>query len=324
MPLSFFWGEEDFLIEKEINDIKEKVLSNDISELNYKVVDNPDFSTLVFLLRSQPMMFGDCVYNIKMNKYFLEGSKKFSLDDKQIEELIEAIGLISDRIYIIFNCLCPRGEKKKPDSRKKFYKAIQKVGTIKECPAFLAYEDYKILPILKEMAKKQNLKATDDVLKEIIARVGPYLRDLNSALENISLYVYPNNVIDLKTVENLYSSSQNIFVLVDLILEKNYDKLMFEISNMLQKSHYLQILAFLQSGFSKLLLTKIYSKDFSSFDIARKTGQNEYAVKMTLNKIRNIELSKIIQLKQNLINAEYEIKTGAKEPLTALLEGFIK
>lgn len=323
MPLSFFWGEEDFLIEKEINDIKEKVLSNDISDLNYRVIDNPDFSTLIFLLRSQPMMFGDCVYNIKVDRYFLEGKKKYNLDEKQTEELIEAIGLISDRIHIIFNCFCPRGEKKKPDSRKKLYKAIQKFGIIKECPAFLAYEDYKILPILKEMAKKHNLKATDEILKEIIARVGPYLRDLNSALDNISIYVYPNNVIDIKTVENLYSSSQNIFILTDLILEKNYEKVMFEISNMLQKSHYLQILAFLQSGFSKILMTKLYS-NLSSFEIARKTGQNDFAVKMTLNKVRNIELSKIIQIKQNLTNAEYEIKTGLKEPLTALLEGFVK
>ena len=323
MPLSFFWGEEDFLIEKEVNKIKNEILGDNISELNYKMSDNPDFQTLIFLLRAQPMMFGQCVYVIKCEKYFLK-NKKTKLDDKQIEELIDAIDLISDSIHIILTCQITRGEREKPDSRTKLFKAIQKKGTIKEFQAFKPYEEYKIIPVLRSLVQEHKMKAVDSVLEEIIRRVGPYLRDLDSALDKINLYIYPNDVIDKKTVENLYATGRNIFALIDLILNKNYEKTMFEISHMLEKSHYLEILSFLQSGFSKLLLTKIYSSKMSSFEIARKTGQNEYAVKMSLNKIKNIDLKKLIKLKQNLTCAEYEIKTGDKDPQTALLEAFVK
>ena len=323
MPLSFFWGEEDFLIEKEVNKIKSEVLGENISELNYKVFDNPDFSNLIFLLRAQPMMFGDCVYLVKTEKYFLK-SKKIKFDDKEIEEIIDAIDLISPSIHIIFTCQIPKGEREKPDSRTKLFKAIQKTGKIIEFQSFKPYEEYKIAPVLKGFLKEKNLKASDNTILEIIRRVGPYLRDLNSALDKISLYIYPNNLIDIKTVENLYPTSRNIFALIDLILSKNYEKAMFEITSMLQKSHYLEILSFLQSGFSKILLTKIYSKTMSSFDIARKTGQNEYAVKMSLNKIKNLPLENMISLKLNLTRAEFEIKTGEKEPVTALLEAFAK
>lgn len=324
MPLALFWGEEDFLIEKEANKIKKDVLGDNISELNYKLVDNPDFADFIFLLRSQPMMFGDIVYVIKCEKYLLKSGKKAKLDDKQIAEIIDALDLISDKVHIILTCLIKRGEREKPDSRTKLYKAIQKNGTIKEFQAFKAYEEYKIMPVLKNMLKDYNLKADNSTLEELIRRVGPYLRDLNSALDKISLYVYPNNIITQKTVENLYATSVNIFSLIDLILNKDYEKVMAQIDSMLLKSHYLEILAFLQSGFSKILYTKIYSKSMSSFDIARKTGQNEYAVKMSLNKIRNISLEKLIKLKQNLTKSEFEIKTGEKEPLTSLLEAFIK
>lgn len=324
MPLSFFWGEEDFLIEAEVNKIKKDVLGDNISELNYRVVDNPDFSEFIFLLRSQPMMFGESVYVIKCEKYFLKASKKGKLDEKQVEELIDAIGLISDKIHIVLTAQAKKGEREKPDSRTKLFKAIQKNATVKEFAAFKAYEDYKILPVLKTMLKDFNLKADNQTLEEIIRRVGPYLRDLHSALDKISLYVYPNNVVTMKVIENLYSSSNNIFALIDLILNKSYEKVISEITNMLQKSHYLEILAFLESGFSKILLTKIYSKNMSSFDIARKTGQNEFAVKKSLEKIRNISLIELLKLKKNLVNAEFEIKTGEKEPITALLEAFIK
>src|SRR5699024_6953014 len=190
--------------------------------------------------------------------------------------------------------------------------------------AFKAYEEYKILPVLKNMVKAANLKAPDIALETLIRTVGPYLRDLNSALDKISLFIYPETFFNKETVENLYPSSQNIFQLLDLILASNYSKTMFEISKMLQKSHYLEILAFLQSGFSKLLLTKVLSETKSSYEIATITKQNEYAVKMSLNKIKNIPLSKLLKLKKNLVNAEYEIKTGLKAPEVALLEGFIK
>lgn len=324
MPLSFFWGEEDFLIEREIKKLKTSFLQNEISELNYKTVDNPDFATLVMLLRAQPMMFGNLLCVIKMDRYFLEGGKKITLDDKQTEELIEALALISDKIHIVMTCLIPRGERKKPDARKKFYKAIQKSAVMQEFPAYKPYEDYKILPVLKNLLKDFNLKASNEALNKIISRNGPYIRDLYTALEKISLYVYPDNFINEKVVDNLYSTSQNIFALSDLILNKKYETALSEISNMLQKSHYLEILAFLQSTFSKILAVKIYSTKMSCFEIAKNTGQNEYAVKMTLNKIKNTHLAELIKLKQNLTRAEFEIKTGEKEPMTAFLGVFAK
>lgn len=324
MPISFFWGEEDYLIEQEINKMKSEILGGEISELNYKTTDNPDFKTLIFLMRSQPMMFGDILINIKADKYFLSTAKKNDLDDKQITELIDTLDLISDKVHIILTCLIPRGDKKKPDSRKKFYKALQKKGTIKEFPAFKPWEEYKMLPVLKNMMKEMDLKAGGDVQEEIIKRSGPYLRDIKTTLDKLSLYAYPENIIKPEMLENVKPVSSNIFALVDLILENNNIKALNEISAMSEQSHPLEILAFLQSSFSMVLNTKILSKKMSSFDIARKTGQNEYRIKKTIEKIRNVKLDKIIKLKQKLIMAEYEIKTGEKEPLTALLEAFVK
>ena len=61
----------------------------------------------------------------------------------------------------------------------------------------------------------------------------------------------------------------------------------------------------------------------SSFDIARKTGQNDYAVKKAIEKLNKISLSELIGIKQRLTHAEYEIKSGLKEPLLAFEEAFM-
>lgn len=328
MPVYLFWGDEDFTLENEIKDIKEKVLKisdgNEVSPLNYRCLDNPDFKTLIDAFRSQPMMFGDIVYKIRADKYFLETTKKFKLDDKQTDEVIKALELISDRVHIILTCLVDKGDRKKPDSRKKLFKAVQKAGLIKEFASFKAYEEYKILPVLKTMVQKAGLKGDTAVLTSIIRQTGPSLRDLNAALDKIKLLIHPNNLITQDVAEKLGGESQNIFLISDLILEKKFDKALFEISNMLNKSHYLEILAFLQSSFSKLLITKVYSNTISSFDIARKTGQNEFVVKKSLEKLRNISTNELIDIKQNLTQAEYEIKSGIKEPLLAFEGAFFE
>ena len=48
----------------------------------------------------------------------------------------------------------------------------------------------------------------------------------------------------------------------------------------------------------------------SSFELARTVGQNEYFVKLTLQKLKNTELKYLVKLKQNLTEAEYKIKSG--------------
>ena len=144
MPIHFLWGDEDYLIEGSINKLKKEILKDDVNELNYRAVDNPGFSLFSELLKTNAMMFGDIVIQIKCQKYFLETKSKEKLDDKQTQELILALNNISDKVHIILVCPTPRGEKKKPDSRKKLYKEILKLTKPEEFPSYKSYEEYKI------------------------------------------------------------------------------------------------------------------------------------------------------------------------------------
>ena len=62
MPVYLFWGDEDYNIELRVNKLKKSVLNNDITPLNYKKIENPNFNKLDEILRSQAMMFGNILY----------------------------------------------------------------------------------------------------------------------------------------------------------------------------------------------------------------------------------------------------------------------
>ncbi|MBR5303515.1 MAG: DNA polymerase III subunit delta [Candidatus Gastranaerophilales bacterium] len=318
MPIHFLWGDEDFLIEKASNKIKKEILGENVNELNYRAVDNPNFSTFSELIRTNAMMFGDIVIQIKCQKYFLETKSKEKLDEKQVTELINGLNNISDRVHLILICETPRGEKKKPDSRKKLYKELIKLTKPQEFPSYRSYEEYKLIPIIKKMASEIELKINDSEASLLIQTVGSSLRDLSIQLEKLKLYAYPEKLVTLQMIRNVVSSNSDIFSLIDFILAKDWTKTMNLLNEILQKEHFLPSLAFLQTTITNMLKIKLYAGSMSTFDLAIKLNQNEFVLKKNIEKLANVSLDNLVNLKINLTNAEYNLKSGLiKDPLTA-------
>lgn len=318
MPIHFLWGDEDYLIEKAVNKLKKEILGMDVNELNYRAVDNPNFQTFSELIRTNAMMFGDVVIQIKCQKYFLETKSKEKLDDKQVAELVNGLNNVSDRVHLILICPTPRGEKKKPDSRKKLYKELVKLTKPEEFPSYRSYEEYKLIPIIKKMASEIELKINDSEASLLIQTVGSSLRDISVQLEKLKLYAHPQNVVTSQMVKDVVSSNTDIFSLVDLILAKNWTSAINLLNEILQKEHFLPSLAFLQTSITNMLKIKLYAGSMSTFDLAIKLNQNEFVLKKNIEKLTLVSLDDLVNLKINLAVAEYNLKSGIiKDPLTA-------
>ena len=323
MPIQFFWGDEDYLIESAVNKVKKEVLKDNINPLNYKVVDNPSFPLFSETLRTNATMFGDVVIQIKCQKYFLSSKNEQKLDDKQINQLVSDFGNIPDRVHIILVCPTLRGEKKKPDSRKKIFKELQKITKPQEFSSFRNYEEYKIIPVLTKMAEEKELKLGQKEASFLIQTTGASLRDLDNQLEKLKLYSYPNNVVTADMIKEIAINNADIMTVLDLVLEKKYTKAINLISDVLQKEHYLPSLALIQTMLSNLVKTKLYSNSMSSFDIASKLNQNEYIVKLNLQKLSKIRIEDLIRIKINLESEEYNLKTGViNNPILAYERAF--
>lgn len=326
MPLHFFFGNEDFLIEKEINKLKKEILQGNVNELNYRSVDNPSFSLFSELLRTNAMMFGDLVILIKCQKYFLETKGKITLDEKQTKELMSAFNNISDRVHIILLCPTPKGEDKKPDSRKKLYKELIKIAPPQEFKQFKSYEEGKIIPIIKKLAKELDIEIDNSNCSLLIQISGTSIRDLYNQLEKLKLYSYPNKTIETKTIKELALSTTDVFEIADLVIKKDYEKALSLISDVLQKEHYLPLLALLQTNFSNFLKLKIYSKTLNSFELMTKLKyRSDFIMKKILGKIKDVPEHELLRLKLNLTEAEFKLKTGEiKDPITAFSLAFLE
>ena len=100
MAVYFFYGQEEFLMEKEIKKLKNELLDVSFLSMAYKVFDNPDLNQLIEILQSAPLMFGNTLNLVYIDKYLL--GNKLSLDDKQIAVIDNALSTISNSVNIIF------------------------------------------------------------------------------------------------------------------------------------------------------------------------------------------------------------------------------
>ena len=106
--LFFFWGQEDFLINSEIEKIKSENIDKNFEAMAYKQIYEPCFNDVINAISSLPMMFGNIMHVIDVNKFFLgkekdsEDESNDTIDDFALKQLEKALESKSDKKYCCF------------------------------------------------------------------------------------------------------------------------------------------------------------------------------------------------------------------------------
>lgn len=297
----FFYGDEDFNIDLEIEKLKGELDPNFL-EMSFKTYDHPKFDDLIQILRTQPMMFGKMIIVINCFKYFSE-----TFEDKEIKQIEEAINNNSDSLDIIFVAKIPRDEGKKLDSRRKFYKLLSKQKA-KEFPTIPTYKQ-ELNSWISTQAQKYKISLNTNAVQTMIDMIGNNLRQLDSEIQKLAVLVYPKTNVEVNDVKEICTNNEDLFALSDALMQMQFDTALLEYKKLLDKDHPIKILATLQTMVRKWLTLKSNPKA-TPFDLVRQTGMNEYVIKLTLQKMKNTQIKDLICLKENLTNAEYRIKSG--------------
>ena len=303
MAIYFYYGDEEFNIEQDVNKLK-KSLDKNFLEMSLKTYDNPKFADLISILRTQPMMFGKMLVIIKANDYF---NKAF--EDKEIKQIEEALEDNNENLDIVFVAELPRNEGKKLDSRKKFFKLLSKYNA-KEFPSIPTYKTAELESWIRKQAKSKDLEITSDAASRMIIQIGNNLREIDGELDKLKLFIYPQKQITKDTVKELCISNEDLFAFSDYLMKGEKDLALLEYRKLLEKKFCLEIVAALQTMIRKWILLKAKSSECSPFELSKLTGQHEYVVKLNLQKLKNTSLKDLVKLKQNLTEAEYKIKSG--------------
>ena len=306
MAVYFYYGDEDFNIDLEIERMKSK-LNQDFLAMNFQNLDNPEFPQLITALRTPPMMFGDMLVVINADKYFL--SQKTFFEDEEIEDIEDALKNNPEALNIVFVVKLPRDEGKKLDSRRKLYKILTKYNS-QEFASFKTYKTAEISAWIKNHAKKhKDLVLNEDAIELLIEQIGNNLRQFDGELDKLKLMAYPENIVTRKMVEEIAISNQDLFNITELIMKNQKDKALLEFQKLTDKKHPLEILAAVQTMLRKWIILKTKTS-VSTMELSKLTGMHEFVVKQTLAKLKNVKVADLVNLKQNLFDVECKIKSA--------------
>ena len=226
MAVYFFYGEEDYNIEQEVEKLK-KGLDKNFLEMSFKTYDNPKFPDLISILRSQPMMFGKMLVVINCLDYF---SKTY--DEKELQEIEEALDNNTENLDIAFVAQLPRNEGKKIDARRKLFKLLKKHNA-KECPLIPTYKTAELESWIIKQGKTKGIKFDRDALTAIISQIGNNLRQIDGELDKLKLFAYPTDMVTASMVREICISNEDLFAFSDFLMENEKDRALLEYRKLL-------------------------------------------------------------------------------------------
>lgn len=294
------YGEENFLIEKELEKIIKKEKIDNIGINRYDLeIDNikdviDDCKTISLFDPKKIIIVDNCTY---FNR------AKNSEDD--INLLLDYLTNYNpDTILIIIN------HSPSIDNTKKITKKIKDIGKVVE----LNETNPKI--IVKKLFDDYKIKDTDIDL--FINRVGNDISILSQEVNKIKLYKFEEKEITKDDILNctVLNIDMDIFKFIDNIINKNKEAALTTYYEMLKNNEEpIKIIALLASKFRLMYqATTLNRKGMNDNEISKLLGVHAYPVKLAIKAGMRYPEKILLSFLKQLADLDKNIKTGKINP----------
>ncbi len=269
MPIYVLMGKEPYYIDKLTELLESSILTDDEKVMNETVIFGKDavMENILTDARQYPIMAPYRVIFIKEAQML--DKKKLSLIGKYLEHPVS-----STIIVVTYKTDVLDSNKKE---NKEWLSKAEKLGVVFTSEKI---SDYKLPPIITQMANKEGLDIDDKAVALLIEHVGSDLTQLESIMKQFSIMLPTGHRrIDSDAIEKVVGISKTYvpFELADAMLKKNIRKanlIIAHINDTIQK-----IIATLFSYYSNLLIYQYMPAGLSDKEVASTLGVQSFLVK---------------------------------------------
>lgn len=301
LNLNLFYGEEKFLIDEAIKNIKESIIPQTVESLNYIELDGQKTSDDVILnaCTTVPMMSSKKLVVVK-NASFLESNFKEN-KNIDIDKLYNTFLRLPEYICVIFSC-------DKPDKRKKLYKLFDKEGYVRnfKTPNLKEKADW-----VKQRAKKHGKNISNSVAY-FLAEYTKELYQVDEEIKKLALFSGKRQNIRKEDLDLIFSKSieNNIFEMMDYVGRKKPDKAIEIVNDLLIRGEKGIVILFMLSRHLINLISVKAMESYTFDDVRRILKLHPFVLKKAIGQSKNFslqELEKALELSQIL---DLDLKQG--------------
>ncbi len=174
---------------------------------------------------------------------------------------------------------------------------------------------------IRGRASRIGCKFSPEAVEELAAAVGPNARLLNSEMVKLATYC-GDRVISPTDVAELVPDARkaNVFTMVEAVGLRQREVALRELRKLLSEGdHPLRVMAMVVRQFRLLIQVKELSEGGASQDeISRRAGVPFRGVTNLQRQARNFSFQQLEQIYRQLLDYDVQVKTGAKDPESAL------
>lgn len=295
------YGDEEFLIDKEIKNIINKFNSSIENVARYNLDESNVREAIEDVCTISMFETNKIVICEKCN--FLTGENKKEVNH-DIDSLIKYINNPFSDSVLIFVVRNP-----KLDERKKVVKELKKCSKVIECKTI---ENYNLNNYISNYFKTNNYEISQSDVKLIIDKVKYDLANIISECDKLMMYKDENKKITTKDIEDVVIDNieDNIFSLTNAIMDKDI-KRVINIYNdlLLMGEEPIKLIAMIANQFRLILQVKLMVKNgYKERDMASEIGEHPYRVKLASN--ARFTVKELITYIKKLQKLDYDIKSG--------------
>lgn len=251
---------------------------------------------------------------IAKNAALFTGAKDNAKVEHNIERLAEYIKAPVDYAVLVFSVSAD-----KLDERKKIVKALKDADALVPC---LHMAGDELTTWVKDQASRRKFAFESGAAEQLILYTGGHLQALQSEIEKLSLYIGHDGRASATLVDELVtrSSEQNVFLLIEDIVQLRLDKALATLDELLkQKEEPIKIVALLARQFRIMLQVKeLVQQGYSHQQIASQIGVHPYAVKLADGQSRKYDIARLSGILAKLADLDFGMKSGGLDKVLGL------
>jgi DNA polymerase-3 subunit delta len=301
--LSIYYGEDEYSKNLAIQELKrtlgdEEMMSFNTSNLS---VTESSFDELVVLASSTPFLAPSrlVILDGLFSKY--SNSKKKSFDGwEKIETFVDEM---PDMNHILI-----KDGQVRPSNP--LFKRIKDKGNVRE---FTPLSISQVRAWIHKQMESRKVTIDLDAVNTLVEICGNNMRVLASEIEKISLYIYPDNHVTVEhvKVQVNYVKEENIFSMVDHILNGNYIKARLRLQNLLDDGmDILEFIIVFATQLRRLIITKdLMLRKIARSDYKKQIGTNsDYAVNKLVSHSSFFSMDQLIDMHQDVKTVDLKLR----------------
>ena len=312
MPIYFYWGEDDFAMEKAIALVRDRVLDPQWTSFNYTSFSQDQADAVIQGL------------NQVMTPPFGSGGRLVCLEntnicqncvDNTLTELQRTLPVIPENSFLLLT------SSNKPDERLKSTKLLKKFAEFREFPVIPPWKTELLVQCVNQAAQAVGVKLTANTVDILVEAVGNDTRLLYNELEKLRLYAGGSNQpLDASIVNQLVkNTTQNSLQLAAAIRTGDTAKALATLTDLLGACEPpLRIVATLIGQFRTWLWVKIMiesgERNQQAIAKAAEIG-NPNRIYYLQKEVNTLSVQQLIASLPLLLDLEVSLKQGTSETI---------